>query len=1271
MITTTDLNIANNSYTKKDFYQVYPEILELVGKITERWDPASSNESDPGVVLLKVLAFIADKNNYNIDKNILECFMPSATQEDSMRKLCDMMGYEMKYYRSATTKLTFMYQGSEIADTNTTIVIPKFTCITNEEEDINYVILDDVKIYNSFYQKMVDAIEGTVCDIDAKVTLDTLDDHNRFYLPESQIAENGIFIESNDLNTIEWHKVSNLNTQASNSYVYKFGFDSRKRLPYLQFPSDIASLIGNGLTIKYIRTSGSVGNVKAKTLTKFASLTDIPAITDSVPTTLPLEEDGKTLLIVSNTAAATNGQDIETLDEAYNGFKKTVGTFDTLVTCRDYANAIYNMVSSADRTTPLVSNVIASDIRDDINKAYKIMTFNEFGVCISNTAGLTTDTACFDLFIYPFNNITGAYTNDSYVKSFKPNTKSWYEINQGLEENKTIAHNIKIVSTLNNTNDIYCIKNYYELRAKINTTYRVNSFEEDAILNNIYTALYENFNARNVDFGEEIVYDKIFEVIKNADPRIKNVTLDDPDLSTKIMLGSGEEQDLDFTQSSGSLSSLDSIIVKNILAGRVNYLNRVTELSPTYEETAVAGDNTTLWGGKFERAVVTTDDESSEQAACITNIQTQLNIINATGYTLQDNENINFIAPNYADKYIYPAFVNYFLTIADTTRKFITEDEAYKLQQGDILYINYKATDGTLHNKKYEYNKVYDNEIVIEEASSIVIKPSFKLYDSKEYGKTHTPPKKTGYLDDWQTAFVTDKGTGMFTLGSSEQIARVDTVIDTINTITPIFWITKSGNLTNGQILEEGEYFFRTNMAKTDLVTYGPGTKITIAFTPTTGPINTLSKDLITSTIDLDNVANYGIAAFEDNPWYIFKPNSGEKVECQEMQLITLGSADVLQTCKLAVGGTTVDVDTTHPIGNTYQDVAVDATNIPTAKYVFNGKTEKTLPVLPAGDKWQVRSRLNLNAGPSTLLRLEYNAGAAKSVILYHEKAVKDAVGNMSYETRTVLKQFKPTESSEPVILRTNYLLQEAGNDYIDTKVMTDDGTILNDLKVYAYNEVQATMKKGTTSSATPFKVFHNYDNNHTEIGTDITEVNLAINNLKPTEYINLIMFYLDTADASARVSMPNGHMWRYNGGTDMPVVTLTPGMNVIAIKSSGMLKIEKSANSKIVFSDIVTVKLNNPIDTYGLNLTALGITSAASPRIANIMNAIKAVETNSSIKFYYNAPIDNSLIIDNNFNDPLVWYDYNNIANKFVISELDTSKFKSGITLTTSSRVK
>ena len=116
MITNKEVELTKLSPTKQDFYQIWNELLDTASKISERWDPTSTNEADPGIVLLKVLAAIGDKLNYNINKKILEVFMPSATQEESMRKLCEMLGYNIKYYRSATTDVTVSYIGTKDAD---------------------------------------------------------------------------------------------------------------------------------------------------------------------------------------------------------------------------------------------------------------------------------------------------------------------------------------------------------------------------------------------------------------------------------------------------------------------------------------------------------------------------------------------------------------------------------------------------------------------------------------------------------------------------------------------------------------------------------------------------------------------------------------------------------------------------------------------------------------------------------------------------------------------------------------------------------------------------------------------------------------------------------------------------------------------------------------------------------------------------------------------------------------------------------------------------
>ena len=68
------------------------------------------------------------------------------------------------------------------------------------------------------------------------------------------------------------------------------------------------------------------------------------------------------------------------------------------------------------------------------------------------------------------------------MTSFKYSSINVSNINQLLEENKTISH---VIKTPKNS-DIACIKVYLQLNAKITTTYKVSQAEESLILKNIY-----------------------------------------------------------------------------------------------------------------------------------------------------------------------------------------------------------------------------------------------------------------------------------------------------------------------------------------------------------------------------------------------------------------------------------------------------------------------------------------------------------------------------------------------------------------------------------------------------------------------------------------------------------------------------------------------------------------------------------------------------------------------------------------------------------------
>lgn len=387
MITKNEISTLNLSPTKKDFVQIWGELLDVAGKLSERWDPTSTNESDPGIVILKALTGIADKLNYNIDKNILEAFMPTAAQEESMRKLCEMMGYSIKYLRSAVADVTIRYSNPEPSvdeekALDQGLAIPKFTVISSANGDVTYFTTNPIDLYISKTspEVTITCLEGQVIKCESLndnnvITLNQLTDDNRFYLPEVQVAENGIFVysvakgfENSLVDGRTWEQVDNLNTQARLSYVFKFGYDSYQGRPYIEFPEDISELINDGLFIYYTRTSGINGNVSSRELTKL-----------EFPISAEWDTVADESFIVENLFASVSGDDVESIEQAYNSFKKTIGTFETLVTCRDYMNKIYTMVSQDGRN--LVSNVLVTDIRNDINRAITICSCDDSGIC--------------------------------------------------------------------------------------------------------------------------------------------------------------------------------------------------------------------------------------------------------------------------------------------------------------------------------------------------------------------------------------------------------------------------------------------------------------------------------------------------------------------------------------------------------------------------------------------------------------------------------------------------------------------------------------------------------------------------------------------------------------------------------------------------------------------------------------------------------------------------------------------------------------------------
>lgn len=845
MITKKDLEIQNTSYTNKDFSQIYPEQLDIIKKITNKWDPETTNESDPGIVLTKLNAFIGDKLNYNVDKNILERFAPSATQETSMNKIAELIGYNRNYYISATSKISFRYTGTwpqinENSDVSI-IRIKSFDTELKTEDNIVYTLLQDIELSKDIkIVTDIPAIQGSLKVLNVfnsslnitttKLHLYNLDTNNRLYFPDVEVAQNGVFInkEYYDIvtNPTAWRRVNNLNDQELGSKVFKFAFDSDKGFPYIEFPSDVANLIEDGFEVYYILSDGLLGYAANNTLTAFNKYI-ATADTDSYTF-----EDNSYIITNSASVGAANP---ETLTETYNNMKKVVGTFDTLVSRRDYKNGIYNIENN---NNYYVSNIQVGDANKDINNTLEVVTRSAQGNSYYTRLQKPTSNLS-NIYIHatkPFN----ATINSSikYDYTYLPiNSNQLNDINNELDEYKTIAHRLTLPGT--NSSEINFIENRYTLKVNISTLYKVNEYEEKSIINNIKKALFNEFNARNVDFSEEIPYDSLIDVMKNSDDRIKNIILEDPKIDAYVVKGDNSISAYNTEQHNGE----DKLcLIKNIIAGRIPFYFEDDNFDYDYNTTSL----TKIQNIDFIKTSCTLS-------------------LTSTATTLLDNETVQVITDSFIEEVVYPAYVYYSYLGSNT----INADTVYRLGANDSLYIYFTDSDGNKIIRLYEEGKF--------------IRPTkFNISNTAAQGAGSNKLPARWIVDG---EVVTDKPAAgvdnipLYALGTEEEISivkRNEIVLDDQN--QQIFWYVKpslttsttldrTGDLIFTQtsseyyyILDEGEFFIYPNKDFTSLNILSSGTKLVSnreRFIKDTSKNGVILKDQLYESIEDGDVATF------------------------------------------------------------------------------------------------------------------------------------------------------------------------------------------------------------------------------------------------------------------------------------------------------------------------------------------------------------------------------------------------------------------------------
>lgn len=307
----------------------------------------------------------------------------------------------------------------------------------------------------------------------------------------------------------------------------------------------------------------------------------------------------------------------------------------------------------------------------------------------------------YDLIIYALQKYSESDYNAIYYwraleNSFKQITGDVDPFNDymGIEENliDAISDNKCINHTFTDLKNgqVYCFKNYVPLNVDIVPFNKVSRFERNEIINNIRKALSDNFNASKVEFGEELSYDLVKQVIEDSDNRINYVRLSDFTYNTKVMVkNAGNPLNADelslFDEYDGTSFIVD-LAAKNVLAGRLCLFNFDENFDYKYGQI---------------NCEAYTDVVSLKTKMTIGNVGTE-----ASGYRykydtepLAENEYVEIFSPNYYSTTTYGSYVLYRLTLNNPTAAVIGAGTEYTLGPNEKLQVYYKDANGNVETK--------------------------------------------------------------------------------------------------------------------------------------------------------------------------------------------------------------------------------------------------------------------------------------------------------------------------------------------------------------------------------------------------------------------------------------------------------------------------------------------------------------------------------------------------------------------------------------------
>lgn len=315
------------------------QMIDRISDVLPEWTSRSS--SDFGIVLIELFSWAMDLHSFMEDRIVNETFLTTATLRESVLGIAEMLGYVPVPPTPAEAEVTF-----EITGVND-VTIPAGTKITSPESsadgselilfetDTDLTITSTAK-FGSVYVTQGETVVEVVALSDGTV--------NQSYA----LFREGVFYQSVLIDVdpgdgfARWTEVSDLAVVGPGDWVYavKIDVDGIARVYFGDGATGKVPTPGSVIRATYRVGVGAAGNVPAEAINQ---------LYDSV----------EGVIGVRNVAAATGGEDAESLETIRKSAPKSLTAMNRAVTAADYAALVRNVggVEKSNATAEIYTNV--------------------------------------------------------------------------------------------------------------------------------------------------------------------------------------------------------------------------------------------------------------------------------------------------------------------------------------------------------------------------------------------------------------------------------------------------------------------------------------------------------------------------------------------------------------------------------------------------------------------------------------------------------------------------------------------------------------------------------------------------------------------------------------------------------------------------------------------------------------------------------------------------------------------------------------------------